>query len=233
MIRANSDGVAGPLRYHCMLRQTNPVFAANVCAQDDVHRFHVLHFPTDHVPKGYPHGTHTEAVDDYEDYDDDGLGYYEDGVKRTLTDEQIAIFRHTEIQTILRERRQRLEAGEPSNSPPPSNAPSQVSDTSLNPEPSVPTHTSDQDTPMSISSDSANEQSDTTTKPQQQWTAVSARTKAKNARRRKKNRKNWRAKKREKQERELRDEEESDEWDPWHQANGPDAQKDDTVELEY
>ena len=37
--------------------------------------------------------------------DDDGLGYYPDGVRRTLTDEQIAIFRHTEIQTLLRERR--------------------------------------------------------------------------------------------------------------------------------
>ncbi|KAI9714234.1 MAG: hypothetical protein M1812_006455 [Candelaria pacifica] len=37
--------------------------------------------------------------------DDDGLGYYADGVKRTLTEEQIAMFRHSEIQTLLRERR--------------------------------------------------------------------------------------------------------------------------------
>ena len=36
---------------------------------------------------------------------DDGLGYYHDGVKRTLTDEQIAIFRHSEIQTLLKARR--------------------------------------------------------------------------------------------------------------------------------
>ncbi|KAF2772114.1 hypothetical protein EJ03DRAFT_324957 [Teratosphaeria nubilosa] len=36
---------------------------------------------------------------------DDGLGYYPDGVKRTLTDEQIAMFRHSEIQELLRERR--------------------------------------------------------------------------------------------------------------------------------
>lgn len=34
--------------------------------------------------------------------DDDGLGYYPDGRKRTLTDEQIAIFRHSEIQELLR-----------------------------------------------------------------------------------------------------------------------------------
>lgn len=31
------------------------------------------------------------------------LGYYHDGVKRTLTDAQIAIFRHSEIQEMLSE----------------------------------------------------------------------------------------------------------------------------------
>ncbi|MCJ1374758.1 hypothetical protein MMC20_005990 [Loxospora ochrophaea] len=40
-----------------------------------------------------------------EDVDkDDGLGYYSDGAKRTLTDEQVAIFRHSEIQSLLREK---------------------------------------------------------------------------------------------------------------------------------
>ena len=34
----------------------------------------------------------------------DDLGYYPDGVKRTLTDEQIAMFRHSEIYSIVRER---------------------------------------------------------------------------------------------------------------------------------
>ncbi|KAI1392825.1 uncharacterized protein F4822DRAFT_426029 [Hypoxylon trugodes] len=40
----------------------------------------------------------------YEEYyeEDDGLGYYPDGVKRTLTDEQIAIFRHSEIEALRR-----------------------------------------------------------------------------------------------------------------------------------
>lgn len=33
----------------------------------------------------------------------DNLGYYSNGVKRTLTDEQIAMFRHSEIYSILRE----------------------------------------------------------------------------------------------------------------------------------
>jgi hypothetical protein len=38
-------------------------------------------------------------VDELEQWpEDDGLGYYEDGVKRTLTDEQIEIFRHSELQ---------------------------------------------------------------------------------------------------------------------------------------
>ena len=36
--------------------------------------------------------------------DADGLGYYPDGAKRTLTDEQIAMFRHSEIYGILRQR---------------------------------------------------------------------------------------------------------------------------------
>ena len=37
--------------------------------------------------------------------EDDGLGYYDDGVKRTLTDEQIAIFRHSEVEELRREQR--------------------------------------------------------------------------------------------------------------------------------
>lgn len=37
--------------------------------------------------------------------DDDSFGYYEDGNRRTLTDEQITMFRHSEIQELLRERR--------------------------------------------------------------------------------------------------------------------------------
>ena len=36
---------------------------------------------------------------------EDDLGYYTDGVKRTLTDDQIAIFRHSEVQSLLREQR--------------------------------------------------------------------------------------------------------------------------------
>ena len=48
-----------------------------------------------------------QEIDVFED--DDGLGYYPDGVKRTLTDEQIAMFRHSEIYAIIRQRQLRLE----------------------------------------------------------------------------------------------------------------------------
>ena len=41
--------------------------------------------------------------------EDDDLGYYPDGVKRTLTDDQIAMFRHSEVYAILRERQVRKE----------------------------------------------------------------------------------------------------------------------------
>jgi uncharacterized protein DUF3807 len=44
----------------------------------------------------------TEQLDIEEE--EDGLGYYADGVKRTLTDEQIRIFRHSEIYSLLRAR---------------------------------------------------------------------------------------------------------------------------------
>jgi len=43
-----------------------------------------------------------EYIEDEEE--DDGLGYYHDGVKRTLTDEQIAIFRHSELEALRRSR---------------------------------------------------------------------------------------------------------------------------------
>ncbi|KAI1205434.1 uncharacterized protein F4807DRAFT_464721 [Annulohypoxylon truncatum] len=43
-----------------------------------------------------------ECGEYYEEEEDDGLGYYSDGVKRTLTDEQIAIFRHSELESLRR-----------------------------------------------------------------------------------------------------------------------------------
>jgi hypothetical protein len=44
-----------------------------------------------------------QQADELEQWpEDDGLGYYEDGVKRTLTNEQIEIFRHSELQALQR-----------------------------------------------------------------------------------------------------------------------------------
>ncbi|GAB7354123.1 hypothetical protein MBLNU459_g4687t1 [Dothideomycetes sp. NU459] len=71
----------------------------------DLRNYHHLHF-------GIAHSTDTVSTEDVEAdvYDeDDQLGYYPDGVKRTLTDDQIAMFRHSEIQAILKERRHRQE----------------------------------------------------------------------------------------------------------------------------
>ncbi|KAL8810224.1 MAG: hypothetical protein Q9223_005186 [Gallowayella weberi] len=50
------------------------------------------------------HVKSTHAASEEEIDEEDALGYYPDGVKRTLTDEQISIFRHSEIYSILRKR---------------------------------------------------------------------------------------------------------------------------------
>ena len=41
--------------------------------------------------------------DDLPEQEQDDLGYYDDGVKRTLTDAQIEIFRHSELKTLRRQ----------------------------------------------------------------------------------------------------------------------------------
>ncbi|CAI6280832.1 unnamed protein product [Periconia digitata] len=205
----------------------------------DLHDFHANHFPHASLPELNLYGTEQAPDNKTENYgyEDDGLGYYEDGVKRTLTDEQIAMFRHTEIQTILRERRRRLEDGESLESIT-APFPQPVSEAHPTRQPRLSPTLSDVSTPMSISSEDNGGPSAPVKQPTHQWTAISDKTRARNARNRKKNRKNYRARKKEErklkeQERRQAKEEESDEWDPWHQANGPDVQKDDTVDLDY
>ncbi|KAL5044923.1 hypothetical protein BDW71DRAFT_93361 [Aspergillus fruticulosus] len=80
---------------------------------EDLQAFQAKHFPATLKPLQSPslptHDVYNEDPyantdeEDVEDEDDD-LGYYPDGVKRTLTDEQIRIFRHSEIHALLRER---------------------------------------------------------------------------------------------------------------------------------
>lgn len=153
------------------------------------------------------------------------------------------MFRHTEIQTILRERRRRLEVGDSfhdDTSPP---LLPRIPKSSTRHVPSASPAPLDEDTPMDISSEDEKVGSAPVEKPKQQWTIISAKTREKNARARKRNRANYRARKKAEEKerkrkqrdpgRQVEDEQESDEWDPWHQANGPDVVKDDTVDLDY
>ena len=246
MLIASDDGDPGPNRHGGTSALHLDVLAANN-PQGDLRQFHAKHFPAAPLPEHYLHGVNEEVQEEYYDEDDDGLGYYDDGAKRTLTDEQIALFRHSEIQRILLERRRRQEAGEPIHGPP---APDlAMKDAHSPPADAMPVASpaSDQSTPMSISSDDE-DKSTPAAAPPQKWTTTSDKTRARNAKNRKKNRKNHRERKKaerkrmEQEERDARrrgqqgtapEDDESDEWDPWHQANGPDAQKDDTVDLDY
>jgi hypothetical protein len=117
-------------------------------------------------------------------------------VKRTLTDEQIALFRHTEIQTIIRERIRKRENGG-------------------SPEPDSKQHSSG-----STPSTGGDKVQDGCVQKGTNWTKISAKSRAKNSKRRKRYQASLKEKK-------------SDEWDPWHQANGPDVQKDTPVDLDY
>ncbi|KAH8732939.1 hypothetical protein GQ44DRAFT_696697 [Phaeosphaeriaceae sp. PMI808] len=183
---------------------------------DDLRVFHAKHFPHASTPDTFLHGVENDTVEEYHNEEDDGLGYYPDGTKRTLTDDQIAMFRHSEIYNILRKRRLRREVGELSE------------EGEAEPSPQG-------DVASSVSTPIEKPQSANRGTPKaQQWTTSSARTKARN----KKHRNKYRAKlKHERTKRESRTvndgDEESDEWDPWHQATGPDAQKDDAIDLDY
>lgn len=77
----------------------------------DIETFHALHFSSNAIGDFEtqflrPDAAKVHDIDhtdyDYEEEEDDGLGYYSDGVKRTLTDEQIAIFRHSELEALRR-----------------------------------------------------------------------------------------------------------------------------------
>jgi hypothetical protein len=87
-------------------------------SQDDLQSFHQNHFSTGAVahfnltflnPNDVSQAQHAE---EFAGDDDDGLGYYDDGVKRTLTDEQIAMFRHSEIEALRRQLHKRPASAE-------------------------------------------------------------------------------------------------------------------------
>jgi hypothetical protein len=215
-------------------------------AQDDLRAFHAQHFSHAPAPEHILHGAEPAketAEEYYEEYyeEDDGLGYYPDGTKRTLTDEQVAMFRHSEIHNILRKRQLRQENGDLSEGEldPVSPAPNAASPAST-------------DSTLATKAETGNTQAGQVEEPKkQQWATNSARSKAKNKRKRNNyaaRRKTLRTERGLPRRRSGRDnassregdgdgdgddDDESDEWDPWHQANGPDVQKDETLDLDY
>ncbi|KAJ5577445.1 uncharacterized protein N7459_006409 [Penicillium hispanicum] len=68
---------------------------------EDLQAFQVQHFPGHSLSSLAPV---TPTVEAHQEVEEDDLGYYPDGVKRTLTDEQIRIFRHSEVHALLRAR---------------------------------------------------------------------------------------------------------------------------------
>ncbi|KAI1152676.1 hypothetical protein F4825DRAFT_418036 [Nemania diffusa] len=93
-------------------------FEAPEVLQADIESFHAAHFSGDAIGLFESQFLRLDFVhtgDAYcyqyveeEEEEDDGLGYYPDGVKRTLTDEQIAIFRHSELEALRRAERTEL-----------------------------------------------------------------------------------------------------------------------------
>jgi hypothetical protein len=79
---------------------------------EDLRAFHAKHYPHMALSTEFLYAVGSVQQTSVDDDDDDGLGYYPDGVKRTLTDEQIALFRHTEIHKILHKRRLKKENAE-------------------------------------------------------------------------------------------------------------------------
>ncbi|KAK5172157.1 uncharacterized protein LTR77_003795 [Saxophila tyrrhenica] len=86
--------------------------------EDHLLAFQMSHFSDDVMPAAWFIDPDTalsydpaEEGNGVQDYEED-LGYYEDGVKRTLTDEQIKMFRHSEVQQFEREKRRKEEAKE-------------------------------------------------------------------------------------------------------------------------
>lgn len=204
-------------------------------SQEDLRDFHANHFPHTPAPEHTLHGLEDEPAEEQYVEEESALGYYNDGTPRILTDEQIAMFRHSEIQAIIRKRRLERENGNGAEDgeAEEGEAEDSVAEGSSKVESPVshatPATVSEADKVASGRIDKLKSQS-------QQWTASSSRTKARN----KRNRDKYKAKKRDERSRREQtrkhnrgDDEESDEWDPWHQAKGPDVQKDDTVDLDY
>ncbi|KAF2217536.1 hypothetical protein CERZMDRAFT_80270 [Cercospora zeae-maydis SCOH1-5] len=70
--------------------------------EDNLLHFQLMHFGDDTKPNEWFVDADKALNFELQYEQDDGLGHYEDGVKRTLTDEQIAVFRRTELWQMKR-----------------------------------------------------------------------------------------------------------------------------------
>ena len=71
---------------------------------EDLNAFHVQHFGA--LPHGGGRERRAQNADD-NSYEDNDLGDYNDGTKRSLTDDEVAWFRAKEIRQLLQERKAR------------------------------------------------------------------------------------------------------------------------------
>ncbi|KAI4193818.1 MAG: hypothetical protein LQ346_003828 [Caloplaca aetnensis] len=83
-------------------------FRVPTVTQADIEAFRESHFVSGIGTAAVQFTRHESSNDVYpllqHDEEEDNLGCYPDGVKRTLTDEQISMFRHSEIYSLLRKR---------------------------------------------------------------------------------------------------------------------------------
>ncbi|KAM0353467.1 hypothetical protein ACHAPU_001477 [Fusarium lateritium] len=99
-------------------RTSNAHSIPNV-SSDDLIAFHQAHFSTAALASfasdftDSPSEDHAQhgTINDVWEEEDDGLGYYSDGVKRTLTDEQIQIFRHSELEALRKQQDKEKQLG--------------------------------------------------------------------------------------------------------------------------
>ncbi|KAL8668350.1 MAG: hypothetical protein Q9168_007021 [Polycauliona sp. 1 TL-2023] len=80
---------------------------------EDLEEFHKSHFGSSTKAVFSVKATPIENTEEIAQEDD--LGYYPDGARRTLTDEQVAMFRHSEIYSIQRKRQLQKENLEAEN----------------------------------------------------------------------------------------------------------------------
>ncbi|KAH6609363.1 hypothetical protein Trco_002709 [Trichoderma cornu-damae] len=123
-----------------------PPFKIPQITSHEILEFHQSHFSSEaiaefgqHFTNLPAHGTSEDQLyeewgEEGEEEEDDGLGYYEDGVKRTLTDEQVEIFRHSELRELRRQQEKQTQA----NSVTPRDVPANETDAAFPQESSIP-----------------------------------------------------------------------------------------------